>query len=455
MFNKILISNRGEIARRIIKTCRQLNIKTVAIYSEADKDAFYLEEADEAYNIGPANPLQSYLNTEAILNVAKTAKVDALHPGYGFLSENYSFAEAVVSNGIIWIGPPPEVMKAIESKCYCREIASRANVPIIPGTIRPLNSLDELYKAIYKFGLPIFLKLDKGGGGKGIEIIQDLDQAREAWERISRVGMMAFGSSDCYVETQVINPRHIEVQFLSDNYGKCICLGERECSPQRRHQKIIEESPSPIVRESDRQALYEFTRKLVTAMGYVGAGTIEFLRPESGAFYFMEVNARLQVEHPVTEFLTGMDIVKSQIEIAAGKNLSLEQEDITLKGHAIEARIYAEDPFTFTPSPGKISRLRLPNLDNSNLRIDHAIKEGSTVLPYYDPLIAKVIAWDKTRSGAIDRLVEALKAFKIEGIKTTIPLNLQILESKEFRSGLFNTSLVEMLLKKRVGQHRD
>lgn len=446
MFNKVLIANRGEIARRIIKTCRQLNIKTAAIYSDADKDAFYLQEADETYNIGPANPLKSYLNSEVILNAAKKAGADALHPGYGFLSENYSFAEAVVSNGITWIGPPPAVMKAVESKCYCRDIASRAKVPIIPGTIRPLGSINELYKAIAEFGLPVFLKLDKGGGGKGIEVIKDLDQVREVWERVSRVGMVAFSSSDCYLETQVVNPRHIEVQFISDKSGKCICLGERECSTQRKHQKIIEESPSPVVEERDRQALYEFTRKLVAAMGYVGVGTMEFLRSEGGEFYFMEVNARLQVEHPVTEFLTGMDIVKSQLEVSDGEILLPNQEDITLQGHAIEARVYAEDPFTFAPSPGIISALQLPNTDNSNLRIDHAIKEGSAVLPYYDPLIAKVIAWDKTRSEAIDRLAEALKALKIEGIKTTIPLNLQILESSEFRNKFFNTSLVEILL---------
>lgn len=446
MFKKILIANRGEIARRIMKTCRDLNIKTVAIYSEADKDAYYLKEADETYNIGPANPLKSYLNVEVIISVIKKSGADAVHPGYGFLSENYSFAKAVGSSGAAWIGPPPAVLKAIESKCYCREIASRVNVPIIPGTIAPFGSLDELYGAIDEIGFPAFLKLDKGGGGKGIEVIQEMSQIRDVWERVLRVGMVAFGSTDCYLETQVVNPRHIEIQFISDGSGKCICLGERECSTQRKHQKIIEESPSPIVGEKDRQALYDYTRKLVTAMGYEGAGTIEFLRSHKGEFHFMEVNARLQVEHPVTEFITGIDIVKSQFEVAAGESLLLNQEDVKLQGHAIEARVCAEDPVTFAPSPGKISKLQFPDMDSRYLRIDHAIEESSTVMPYYDSLIAKVIAWDTDRPRAIDRLAEALAAFKVEGIKTTIPLNLQILASKEYRDGLFDTSLVEILL---------
>ncbi len=448
MFKKILIANRGEIARRIIKTCRDLNIKTAAIYSDADKDAFYLQEVDETYNIGPANPLKSYLNREAIINAIKEVEADAVHPGYGFLSENHSFAEAVVSNGVTWIGPPPKVMQAIESKCYCREIASRVNVPIIPGTIASFKSLDELYKVIPEFGLPVFLKLDKGGGGKGIEVIKEMDQVKDVWERVLRVGMVAFGSTDCYLEKQVINPRHIEIQFLSDKVGKCICLGERECSTQRKHQKIIEESPSPIVEEKERQALYEYTRKLVMAMGYEGAGTIEFLRSEDGNYYFMEVNARLQVEHPVTEFLAGMDIVKCQIEVAAGGTLNFNQEDVMLEGHAIEARVYAEDPVNFAPSPGKISNLKFPNMESRYLRIDHAIAEGSTVLPYYDSLIAKVIVRDATRLEAIRRMEEALLDFKIEGIKTTIPINLKILKSKEYRDGNFNTSLVEILLER-------
>ena len=446
MFKKVLIANRGEIARRIMKACRQLGIKTAAVYSEADKDAFYLQEADEAYNIGPANPLKSYLNSEAIIDAVKKAGADAVHPGYGFLSEIYSFAEAVVSSGTTWIGPPPGVMKAIESKCYCREIASRVNVPIIPGTIAPLGSLDELCTVIEEIGLPAFLKLDKGGGGKGIEVIRDMGQVREVWERVLRVGMMAFGSSDCYLETQVMSPRHIEIQFISDRAGNCICLGERECSTQRKHQKIIEESPSPVVTMEERLALYDYTRKLVAAMGYEGAGTIEFLRSQEGEFYFMEVNARLQVEHPVTEFLTGLDIVENQLKIAAGENLNLKQEDVVLNGHAIEARVYAEDPVTFSPSPGKITALQLPAPDSKHLRIDHAIEEGSSVLPYYDPLIAKVIVWDTARPQAIDRLSEALATFKVEGIKTTIPLNLQILASREYREGDFDTSLVEILL---------
>ena len=447
MFKKLLVANRGEIAVRIMKACRELNVKSVAVYSDADKDAYYLKQADETYNIGPANPVKSYLNIDSIINVIKQSGAEAVHPGYGFLSENYDFAEAVVSAGAVWLGPPPKVMKAIESKCYCRTIASKAGVPIIPGTIAPFKNFEELVDAIPKFGLPVLLKLDMGGGGKGIEAINDVSQANEVWDRVSRVGMVAFASSESYLEKQVINPRHIEVQFIADRSGNCVCLGERECSSQRKHQKIIEETPSPVVSEKDRQSLFEYTNKLVAATGYEGAGTIEFLRAENGEYYFMEINARLQVEHPVSEYLTGIDIVNNQFEIGAGGKLPFTQKDITANGHSIEARVYAEDPVTFAPSPGKITALSFPVMDSKNLRIDHGIEEGFKVLPYYDSLIAKVIVWDKTRSEAIKRMEEALKDFKIEGIKTTIPMNLRILASDEFREGNFDTSLVEKLLK--------
>jgi acetyl-CoA carboxylase biotin carboxylase subunit len=448
MINKVLIANRGEIARRIIKTCRELQIKSVAVYSDADRDAFYLREADEAFYIGPANPLKSYLNIESIIDVVKKAKVDAVHPGYGFLSENYSFAKDIASNGVIWVGPPPEVLKAIESKCYCREIALKVDVPITPGSVSPIRSLTELNTVIGEIGIPALLKLDKGGGGKGIEVIRDMGQIRDIWERVLRIGIVAFGSPDCYVEAQIANPRHIEIQFLADNSGNCICLGERECSIQRRHQKIIEESPF-FEDEAERQNLYGYTRKLIAAMGYEGAGTIEFLRSDEGDHYFMEINARLQVEHPITEVITGIDIVKYQLEIAAGKLLPMNQEDILLRGHAIEARIYAEDPISFFPSPGKITKLQFPETNNSQLRIDHAIEEGSYVSPYYDSLLAKVIVWDKTRLNAINHLCKALESFKIEGIKTIIPLHLQILTNEKYREGNFSTSFVEELLRER------
>jgi len=448
MINKLLIANRGEIVCRIIRACRDLGIKTVAVYSDADKNAFYLRQADEAYYIGPSNPMKSYLNIEAIMNAVKKSGADAVHPGYGFLSENFSFAEAVVSSGVTWVGPPPPVLKNIESKCYCRGVATEVNVPIVPGTIAPVKDVDEIFRFVSRYDFPLVLKLDKGGGGKGIKVIKEKDSVQRAFEELSRVGLVAFNSSECYIEKEIVNPRHVEIQFLIDKSNNCVCLGERECSIQRRYQKIIEESPSPVVTEEDRQKLYEYTSKLARAMGYQGAGTMEFLRSENGDYCFMEINARLQVEHPVTEFVTGIDIVKSQLQIAAGEKLATGQNDIKLKGNAIEARVYAEDPVSFVPSPGKINSLRMPEINDTHLRIDHAMEEGGTVPPYYDPLLAKVIAWDYTREGAIYQLKKALSNFHVEGIKTTIPVNLKILEDSEFLKGDFNTSFIQEMYKR-------
>jgi acetyl-CoA carboxylase biotin carboxylase subunit len=291
-------------------------------------------------------------------------------------------------------------------------------------------------------GCPIVLKLDKGGGGKGIERVQEPDQIKEAFEKISRVGVLAFGCPDCYIEQEILQPRHIEIQFLADHYGNCVCLGERECSVQRRFQKMIEESPSPVVVPKDREALFQYTRRLVKGMGYQGAGTMEFLRSAEGSFYFMEVNARLQVEHPVTEFLTGIDIVKSQLKIASGERLNFEQEGISFQGHSIEARVYAEDPVSFAPSPGIIQKLRIPETDAKYLRIDHAIEEGGNVPPFYDPLLAKVISWGSNRMEAIDRLKKALGEFHIEGIQTTITTNLMILDNPKYISGEIHTGFI-------------
>jgi len=444
MIKKLLIANRGEIVCRIMKASRDLGVKTVAVYSDADKNAFYLKQADEAFNIGPANPMKSYLNIEAIIDAGKKAGADAVHPGYGFLSENYSFANAVVLAGMNWVGPSPEVFRGIKSKCYCRNIANKVGVAVNPGTLSPVKDVDEIFQFVNEYGYPIFLKLDRGGGGKGIEVIKEEGQIQEVFERVSRIGLMAFDSSDCYIEKLLSRPRHIEVQFLADHFDNCICLGERECSIQRRHQKIIEESPSPVVTEKDRERLFEDTLKLARAMGYQGAGTMEFLRSEDGNYYFMEINARLQVEHPVTEFLTGIDIVKSQLRIASGEKLELAQKDIKMKGYAIEARVYAEDPVSFEPSPGTIKKLRLPE-ETKQLRIDHALEENATVPPFYDPLLAKVIAWGSTRSEASSRLSEALSNFYIEGIKTTIQVNLSILKSQNFKDGDFNTDFIENL----------
>ncbi|SFG01542.1 acetyl-CoA carboxylase, biotin carboxylase subunit [Desulfotomaculum arcticum] len=445
MVKKLLIANRGEIVPRIIRACRKLGIKTVAVYSEADKNAFYLQQADEAYLIGPANPVKSYLNIDVIIDTAKKSGADAVHPGYGFLSENAAFAEAVAAGGMNWIGPLPAVLKAIESKCYCRDLATKAGVPVVPGTVKPLQDADEIRRFGYQFGFPLILKLDKGGGGKGIEIIrgQGQGQVKQAYERLSRIGQLAFASSDCYVEIKVEKPRHIEIQFLADRHGNVVCLGERECSIQRRYQKIIEESPSPVVTEEDRENLYQYTKSLVQAMNYQGAGTMEFLRADDGKYYFMEINARLQVEHPVTEFVTGLDIVQCQLAIASGEQLKVRQSDIQLSGHAVEARVYAEDPVTFFPSPGSIAKLHFPPMDDGRLRIDHALEEGGVVPPYYDPLLAKVIAWGSNRSESIQRLKDALSEFVIAGVKTTVPANLAIISSASYLAGTFNTSFIE------------
>ena len=445
MIKKLLIANRGEIVARIIRTCQELGVATVAVYSKADADAPYLAQADETVAIGPSNPMQSYLNIEAIIEAARSTGADAVHPGYGFLSERGAFAEAVVDAGLIWVGPAPAVLRAISSKCHCRHLANEVEVPVIPGTLDPVPDADAVVAWGQKHGWPLFLKLDKGGGGKGIEMIAGEEQAQEVFTRASGIGNMAFGSPDCYIETLVQGPRHIEVQFVSDTAGNVVCLGERECSVQRRHQKIIEEAPSVVVTQADREKLFDWTARLVKHMGYHGAGTIEGLRSAQGNYYFMEINARLQVEHPVSEFLTGRDIVRHQLEIASGQKLDFDQQDVKLNGHSIEARVYAEDPDTFVPSPGLLSEVSLPP-DGPHLRIDHALASGGSVPPYYDPLLAKVITWDNDRKAAIDQLISALQEFKVEGVQTTIPANLKILHHPKFISGEFDTGFMAALL---------
>lgn len=444
MVSKVLIANRGEIVSRIIRTCKEMGISTVAVYSEADQNAPYLDVADETVLIGPANPVKSYLNIEAIMEAAKKTGAEAVHPGYGFLSERGAFAEAVDRAGMIWVGPSPQVLKAISSKCYCRMVANSVQVPVIPGTLDIIDGGDTVIDYGRRNGWPVFLKLDKGGGGKGIERVDGEHEAENVFQRARRIGEMAFGSGDCYIEAIVDKPRHIEVQFLADNHGNCVCLGERECSVQRRHQKIIEESPSMVVTETDRNLLFDWTARIIHKMGYHGAGTIEGLRSEDGKYYFMEINARLQVEHPVTEYLTGIDIVKEQLLIASGMELDFKQQDVQFSGHAIEARVYAEDPETFIPSPGTITKLTFP-AENPKIRIDHALKEGTSVPPYYDPMLAKVIAWGTDRGNALNRLNKALSEFQIEGVKTTIPLDLKILKSQEFHNGNIDTNFIDDL----------
>jgi len=446
MIKKILIANRGEIVSRIMKTCKKMGIATVVVYSDADKDASYVKQATESYSIGSSNPIKSYLNIGVIIDVLKKSGADAVHPGYGFLSEKVDFAKGVSVAGAKWIGPAPSVLERIESKCYCRQLASTLDLPVTPGTVNPIQSVDEIYDIAHKVGIPLMLKLDKGGGGKGIQRIDEIYEMKKMksmLESLQSVGAMAFASSDVYVEKVIEKSRHIEVQFLADDDSNVVCLGERECSIQRRYQKIIEESPSAVVSEHERQTLFGYTRKLIQKMKYTGAGTIEYLRDIDGKYYFMEINARLQVEHPVTECITGIDIVEQQIRIAAGEKLDMGQKDIVFKGHAIECRIYAEDSDTFMPSPGIIRKLYLPDTtSNSMIRIDSAAEEGGSIPPYYDPLFAKVISWGSDRRAAIENLKNALKSFVVEGIKTTIRADLEILNNPRFVTGDINTTFL-------------
>ncbi|GAB6143621.1 acetyl-CoA carboxylase biotin carboxylase subunit [Desulfocicer niacini] len=404
---KLLISNRGEIVVRIIRTARDMGIKTVAVYSKADENAPHVREADEAFCIGPTPPPKSYLNIDNIMDAVKRSGADAVHPGYGFLSENRRFAHAVVESGVAFVGPSVETLDDIESKCYCRNICHDLHIPVVPGTLDIVKNADEIRDVFREYGPPLLLKLDKGGGGKGIQVIAAEEDIEQVLTSSSSMGQVAFGSSDCYVEKGLKNARHIEVQFLGDHYGNYITLGERECSIQRRYQKIIED----------------------------------------GNYYFMEVNARIQVEHPVTELITGMDIVKCQLDIASGKRLDITQEDVLFDGHAIEARIYAEDPVSFLPHPGTISKLRFPIIRKVKTRFEHALEEGMNVSPYYDPMLAKVVAWGSTRERAIKRLNKRLADFRVEGTKTSIPLARMILDSDHFIQGDFNTESLEDIMK--------
>lgn len=445
MIKKILIANRGEIVNRIINTCEKMNIQTVAVYSDADKDAEYINRATESYYIGPSAPIKSYLNIEALVKAIKETKADAVHPGYGFLSESASFAKAVEESGAKWIGPNPSILQNIESKCYCRIIADSMEVPVTPGTIKPITAVKEIYDTAEKVGLPILLKLDKGGGGKGIEKISYFESEKVTqamFESMQRIGNMAFASGDIYIEKWVKEPRHIEVQFIADDYGNVVCLGERECSIQRRYQKIIEESPSIVVTKEDRKKLYLYTEKMVKSMKYSGAGTIEYLRSGDGEYYFMEINARLQVEHPVSEYVTGFDLIELQIQVANGEKLSFAQEDIKLEGHAIECRIYAEDAKTFKPSPGVIEKLVFPDISVGNVRIEHAISEGYHISPFYDPMLCKLVVKGKDRIECIQNMITALKQFVIEGVSTNINTDIAIMRNKNFVEGNFTTAFL-------------
>ena len=449
MFRKILIANRGEIAVRIIRACRDLNISPVAVYSEADAAAVHVSLCDEAVCIGPAPSVQSYLDSAKIISAAKKTGADAIHPGYGFLAENADFAAAVTAAGLIFIGPGAEAMRVMGSKTSARSAALAAGVPIVPGTVAPLNSFAEAEVTAKQFGYPVMLKASAGGGGKGMRLVALPAELRSAFDNAKAEAASAFGDSAVYLEKAVERPRHIEIQILADTHGSVVHLGERECSIQRRHQKVIEECPSPINDASLREQMGAAAVKLARAVNYVGAGTVEFLVADATReFYFLEMNTRLQVEHPVTELVTGIDIVREQITVADSAPLSFTQNQVEWRGHAIECRVYAEDPENnFFPSPGRISHLRVPN--GPGVRDDSGVELNFEVSIHYDPMISKLSAWGRTREEAIDRLRRALDEYEVGGIKTTLPFFREIVRDQEFIAGKLDTGFIERFNQRR------
>ena len=447
MFKKILVANRGEIAVRVIRACRDMGIASVAVYSDVDRAALHVRMADEAYPIGAAAAAESYLNIAKILDVARESGVEAIHPGYGFLSENPRFAAACAEAGVKFIGPTADAMERMGSKTRARQAMEQAGVPMVPGTSHGLESYEQAEEVAARIGYPVMLKAAAGGGGKGMRLVHEARELRAGLDAARSEAERAFGDGEVYVEKAIVNPRHIEVQVLADEHGHTVHLGERECSLQRRHQKVLEESPSPAVDEAMRQRMGEVAVRVAKAAGYTNAGTVEFLADQDRNFYFLEMNTRLQVEHPVTELVTGLDLVQLQIRIAAGETLPFTQDEVRLRGHAIEIRIYAEDPDNhFFPSPGRIERLVTPS--GPGIREDRGIYEGWTVPLDYDPMLSKLIAYGLDRAQAIARLERALAEYFIGGIKTNLGLFRRILRTAEFREGKLDTGLLERLLKR-------
>lgn len=445
MFRKILIANRGEIAVRIIRACKEMGIKTVAIFSEADKDALHVELADEAFCVGPTSSLKSYLNIPNIISAANIAEVDAIHPGYGFLSENSHFAEVCQESGFVFIGPSPEVIRKMGDKALARHTMKSAGVPIIPGTEEGITDIDKAVSIAQKIGYPIIIKAALGGGGKGMRIAHSDDELVNAINTAKSEAQAAFGNSEVYLEKYLARPRHIEFQILADQYGNIIHLGDRDCSIQRRHQKMIEESPSPALSPEQRAIMGEIAVKAAQAVDYTNAGTVEFLLDEDNNYYFIEMNTRIQVEHPVTEMITGIDLVKAQIRIAAGQELTLSQAEVKFNGTAIECRINAENPDKdFLPSPGMISKYLPPG--GPGVRLESAVYQGYTVPPFYDSMIGKVITWGADRDEAISRMQRTLDEFVIEGVKTTIPFHQLVLNNPFFQKGEVYTDFIHKCL---------
>ncbi len=444
MFKKILIANRGEIAIRIIRACKDLGIETVAVYSDIDANSLHIRFADQSVCIGPASPTRSYLSIPAIISAAELTGVDAIHPGYGFLAENSRFAEICEGNGFKFIGPSSSAMKSMGDKILAKQSMLSAGIPVVPGNHEKIENIPKAKKIAQSIGYPVIIKAALGGGGKGMRIVNNDNQLERVFPIAKEEARVSFRDGSLYIEKYLEKPRHIEVQIIADDYNSCISLGERDCSIQRRHQKLIEESPSPIVTPTMRKKIENYAKKAAQTIDYTSVGTVEFLLDKTGNFYFMEMNTRIQVEHPVTEAITGIDIVKEQIKIASGKPLSIKQKDVHLKGHAIECRINAEDPENdFKPSPGKIEHLYIPG--GPGIRVDTHIY-GEYIIPSsYDSLIAKVIAYADTREQAIQCMERALDEFLIEGIKTTIPFHKRIISDPRFKKGKIDTSFIQNL----------
>jgi acetyl-CoA carboxylase biotin carboxylase subunit len=449
LFKKILIANRGEIAIRVIRACKELGIRTVAVFSDIEREALHVQYADEAICIGPANSTLSYLNIPAILSAADVTDSVAIHPGYGFLSENPHFAEACATSNITFIGPTADNIRIGGDKSKARQVMKRKGIPVVPGSDGPLASEEAAIKTAKKIGFPVLFKASAGGGGKGMRVVRAEEELQQAYNMAQREALAAFGNGELYVEKFLTSIRHVEVQIIADGKGNVIHLGERDCSIQRRHQKLIEESPSTISTEKFRKRIGEYAVRAAKAMKYKNAGTIEFIVDQDQNIYFMEVNTRVQVEHPITEEITGVDIIKEQIKIAAGMPLSYKQSQIKTSGHSIECRINAEDPETFMPSPGRITLLIAPG--GPGVRVDSAAFNGWMVPPNYDSLIAKLIVKADTRVEAIARMKRALDEYRIEGIRTTIPLHKKILNNPDFIKGSFNTDFIEKMSQAKNG----
>ncbi len=446
MFRKILIANRGEIAVRIIRACQEMGIATVAVYSEADRDALHTQIADEAICIGPPSPKDSYLNIHNIISATVLSGAEAIHPGFGFLSENSKFADMCSECNITFIGPDSETIDKMGNKSNARDMMIKAGVPVIPGSDGAVSSEEEALNTARKIGFPIVVKASAGGGGRGIRIVYSEEEFSKAFNTAKAEAKSAFGDDTMYVEKFIENPRHIEFQILADNFGNVIHLGERDCSMQRRNQKVLEESPSPVLTDKLRTLMGNDAVKAAKAVNYKNTGTIEFLLDKSGSYYFMEMNTRVQVEHPITEMVTGVDIIKEQINIAAGEKLNYKQEDIKINGHSIECRINAEDPSKdFRPNPGKINNLHVPG--GLGIRLDSAVYAGYSIPPYYDSMIAKLIVHGKDRKEAISKMKRALGEFVIDGLKTNIDFQYALINTREFQSGNYDTGFIQKLMK--------